>query len=565
MANVLFKQGTQSALDTIRTNLNAIEGTFYLTTDTHRLYIGRPVTGGVDAVPVNEGVTTVKELSNLPTVTTANASQYAGQFYYVSDLNILCVYSGQRWVQINPNTNTKVEGLDVAVTVASGVATVKTTVKNTTADGQTGGDSFSDQFTMTGAKGVTVSATGDAVTITGDQYDLTTGDAVTTGQGSVKLKLKSGSNHNSQVTISGGTNATVKETTTGTIEISSKNTTLDSSSVSAGSGPNAQNTSGNGFYVRVVDTDTNGNTATIDPTIKLGTNNTSYHFTGGTATLPVYTKTEIDDKLKGLDAMTYKGVVGDGHTLTALPTTGVQNGDTYKIDTPITTPVKAGKGDIVIATGTEDPATGVLTNITWEVISAGDDEHIDTTYVGVAVDKGMSLQENTTKDTVATMKIAAGTAMSVSDNKSADGKSNTITVTHGNVSHTDATGTAVSQNPTKTMDINAVTGVEVNAQGHVTKVTTTKFTVRDSASKVDNVAFNASTASSTANGVVTTTATVTNSVKTIDGANDPTTKSGDFKLSSSSLTVSSTAAVVGSDGKTTTPPVVTVDMVWGTF
>ena len=40
MANVLFKQGLQSSLKTIRDNLCAIEGTFYLTTDTHRLYLG---------------------------------------------------------------------------------------------------------------------------------------------------------------------------------------------------------------------------------------------------------------------------------------------------------------------------------------------------------------------------------------------------------------------------------------------------------------------------------------------------------------------------------------------
>ena len=75
MANVLFKQGLQSSLKTIRDNLCAIEGTFYLTTDTHRLYIGRitdtprsqaaiAAKGGTatqdathcDAVPVNEGV-----------------------------------------------------------------------------------------------------------------------------------------------------------------------------------------------------------------------------------------------------------------------------------------------------------------------------------------------------------------------------------------------------------------------------------------------------------------------------------------------------------------------------
>jgi len=75
MANVLFKQGTQASLDTIRTNKTAIEGSFYLTNDTHRLYIGR---ANGDAVPVNEGVNTVATLDDLPNVTSQNAPSYVG-------------------------------------------------------------------------------------------------------------------------------------------------------------------------------------------------------------------------------------------------------------------------------------------------------------------------------------------------------------------------------------------------------------------------------------------------------------------------------------------------------
>ena len=40
MANVLFKQGTQTALDKLRTDKGATNGTFYLTSDSRRLYIG---------------------------------------------------------------------------------------------------------------------------------------------------------------------------------------------------------------------------------------------------------------------------------------------------------------------------------------------------------------------------------------------------------------------------------------------------------------------------------------------------------------------------------------------
>ena len=182
MANVLFKQGLQSSLKTIRDNLCAIEGTFYLTTDTHRLYIGRitdtprsqaaiAAKGGTatqdathcDAVPVNEGVNYVATLGDLPTVTAENKSQYAGQFYYVSGSNILCVYSGAAngtnggWVQINPNTNTKVEGFEYTVTTKDGVATIKGIVKNKTDSGVSGGDQYKDSYTVKGAGSVKVS------------------------------------------------------------------------------------------------------------------------------------------------------------------------------------------------------------------------------------------------------------------------------------------------------------------------------------------------------------------------------------------------------------------------
>ena len=40
MANILFKRGEQAALNTLKTNNQGIDGAFYLTEDTHRLYAG---------------------------------------------------------------------------------------------------------------------------------------------------------------------------------------------------------------------------------------------------------------------------------------------------------------------------------------------------------------------------------------------------------------------------------------------------------------------------------------------------------------------------------------------
>ena len=91
MANVMFKRGLHSAL--FNTNgtpkITVNDGTFYLTTDTHRLYVGQ----GNQMVPVNEGVTTVTNVAALQNIiqdSETNAG-LAGSFYYATAENILCV------------------------------------------------------------------------------------------------------------------------------------------------------------------------------------------------------------------------------------------------------------------------------------------------------------------------------------------------------------------------------------------------------------------------------------------------------------------------------------------
>lgn len=93
MANLKLKflRGPQSNLPAAGT-----DGYFYLATDTRRLYTS--VDGKV--VPVNEGVTTVANLDALTSITGVQA----GDFFYCTEENILAVYNGQKFVQINPDT-----------------------------------------------------------------------------------------------------------------------------------------------------------------------------------------------------------------------------------------------------------------------------------------------------------------------------------------------------------------------------------------------------------------------------------------------------------------------------
>ena len=104
-ANVMFKRGTQSSFNNLSTYQ---DGCFYLTTDSHRLYIG---TGGNKANLVSQSVITYPNWASIEALSNKSSSNYApglcseGQFYYAKAENILCTYSDGKWVQINPDHN----------------------------------------------------------------------------------------------------------------------------------------------------------------------------------------------------------------------------------------------------------------------------------------------------------------------------------------------------------------------------------------------------------------------------------------------------------------------------
>lgn len=105
MANVMFKRGTQVGFNNLTTYQ---DGCFYLTTDSHRLYVG---TGNNKADLVSQSVITYPNWAAIEALSNKSSSSYApglcaeGQFYYAKAENILCTYSEGKWVQINPDHN----------------------------------------------------------------------------------------------------------------------------------------------------------------------------------------------------------------------------------------------------------------------------------------------------------------------------------------------------------------------------------------------------------------------------------------------------------------------------
>lgn len=113
-----FLRGSQADLNTLLTQIKAgtkkaQAGAFYITEDSNRIYFAQSDT---NLQYLNKYITTVDKVSDLPTDLTSNN---VGDFYYITEGNILCRYDGDttesgisdkpQWTQVNaqiPDTDT---------------------------------------------------------------------------------------------------------------------------------------------------------------------------------------------------------------------------------------------------------------------------------------------------------------------------------------------------------------------------------------------------------------------------------------------------------------------------
>lgn len=246
MANVGFLRGSQSGLNTLMAGKTGIkEGSFYLTNDTNRLYFGKSAT---ELVALNEGVTTVAAIANLPSG--ADLSNEIGHFYYATAENILCVYNGQQWVQINPDTDTQVSSVSTAVAVADNAATATTTLAFVR-DGKDldAANNKSAALKFVGADLVLTANGTDGIKLTGDTYSIgssaiTGGVAIdlnrdnaadTTRKGKIgSVNLKAGNaislvrGANGDITVNATTEVGSVESTTFTVSQEGQTATIES-------------------------------------------------------------------------------------------------------------------------------------------------------------------------------------------------------------------------------------------------------------------------------------------------------------------------------------------------
>lgn len=506
MAQVMFKKGLSTALP--KTGL--VEGAFYLTTDTDKLYI---CNDGNKLSLLNQVVHNVANIAALPAI----ADAAVGEFYYCVGENVLATKKAAadtNWTQINADTDTHLDPENCTQTTGiateSNIATITTKLKQVNKDGSQsayGNPEFSFRIKGAGDNIITRETDGTIV-ITGKNDDTTytlgteatAADAV---EKKGKIKLTSSSGSAQTVEVAGEGDIVVTSGANGTLTVDGTKLKDTIASTAAGvtidSIKNAFAADGNfTTEIKLQGKDIPIKAPAITPIIKLGTNATEYKFESGTATLPVYTKTEVDGKIdeyfKAADAMVYKGTVSD---TVALPTANVQRGWTFKVAAAGTYAGTVCKvGDLIIAK--VDAATP--TDATWDVVPSGDDQVI----TGAAANTGITISDGA--GVLAGFTIVNGDCTTASGTPAANGKTTEIKVNHNPATGTLAAGSTVdiTQPARGTAEFSAITGITRDAYGHITGTTVKKLTVVDTDTHHD-VTTVATTATHNDSGAVITT------------------------------------------------------------
>lgn len=582
-ANVKFLAGSQLSLNNLMTGGGATEGAFYLTNDTHRLYIGRKESGTnkIVPVPVNEGITTVENLATLEAITDANV----GDFYYVETQNILAVCSSTSgsgnsrtcsWVQMNSNST--IDTFTQAVSLNNKTATITSQITQTA-----GAATKTADFSVIAGDNVTITVNGREITFTAQdttytvstrQNSTNTGDAELTLTPSVNgaagtAQVVTVTSEDSSIDIDGST--------AGTIKLKGVND-IAASTVSTGNG---------GWAINVKkDGDAIGTGAAIAPLITYGTtgNKSTAKFLSGTADLDIYTKTQADsaistaiqNALTDYDALQFVSTISGDSTAsnyldTKIQSAGIHNGDVFIVsDTSTYTGTFTSRldpagytswrtGDMIIASGSETNgviSTGASSDLVLYVVPAGNEAgfvgYVASTATGNHAANSVELWQNSVDSgaEVVGFNLASGTDGKIVVGTSVTGTHATMTLSHNTVTRNNTAANELNNSNANTSLVfyapvaNSTNGfgITTDSTGHVTGVEMAKVTVTHNKLKTIANQF----------GTVSDAAAVTLTQTFSDDINNDISQTMTFNSSTMKFTATNTNAV-------------TVDIQWETF
>lgn len=472
---VKFKLGTQASLNTLKDSQKGWEvGTFYLTSDSSRLYIGQ----ADELALLNKSVEIYDNLSKLKAKTTVSTK---GDIAYCVTENVLAYYNGTTWAQINPDDDTILTALtQVVSSVDKGV---KITTGGTNSDA--GKTITAADVTITGAKGAQVAmANNKALTITGDTYTLNVQEHAD-ATNDIDLVLDSALQDDSTVHIKGGNNVTItKVADSNGIQIASKDTKLNG--IILGLNKDGE--------LQVGASDTAGTTGLLKKQ-KLGYFvDGSYYGIGSDdetkrVDLPVYSKEQVDALINKLDGMTYRGTIGTSGTTFTMDAsfnvlkggtaTNIHIGDMFLVQGGNLTYAigkTAGIGDLLIATAKDGKSetNGVLAigDVEWTYVPSGDDAQIDTTYIFKAkgATDSMTVTSSNGGEVVGKIAFAAGNGIVIDSTDNGGKAPNQLNVTVKHDTY-DTTPTTDGKSLTNGGTFDVIDSVTYD-NGHITGINT---------------------------------------------------------------------------------------------
>ena len=497
MANVVFKRGTQANFNA-NIKSNAQDGVFYLTTDTHRLYVGTTANTAQLLNQVIEQYASVAALNAAVNGYTADQKEaHVGDFFYCKAENVLITLvketsgtnTDYRWVQINPDHNTYIEGIEVTSSASGDTGYVNTIIEQSqeNSDLAQANTYTTATFNISVQDGLSVSAATAGLALTGNLASATRTVADNVATMSV---LNSNSTATSDIRFIGAGNVTVSSTGTNGIVINATDDFVAQAELSLDSNNDItlELTRDKGGAVSATLANVgvildNGNST--QSYIKLG--NVTTNGASAMSVGEVYSKAAIDSLLKGLNGMTYKGNIS---ATTALPTSGVSAGDvwvvgaknlsissaTYQVnygDTFSGTPII---GDMFIASGTEGSDGTISGTVTWNYVPSGN-EDLASTHLSGEVDTAthaLKVINDGNSTYQFGVRLAATSGVTISsqqgDVDGGQGVSLVTTISHATISSTSTTADASSKT-----SFSAISGITLD-NGHVTAVETETFT-----------------------------------------------------------------------------------------
>ena len=467
MANVMFKRGPEANLPT-----TAVDGVFYLTEDTGRLYVGQ----GTTLVELNKSITTITGIEpasgggyNVVTPTSGIRAVKSGEFYYHADGNVLMIgQDNGKLLQINHDTYLN------SVSTLVGTSGTAVNVQHTLTPNNGTAKTLTTNFV--GGNRINVAAVnGNTV-----QINATTSTYVAT--------LPEGSTTASQatLTVNGEASVVLKSNTANGIIFSKDGDALKLTLPDAIAVPAYTMISGsnNNHETVILQKDSNAQS-----TVTLGETKVNYGFASASSTatksattsfvngvhafdLDVYSREQIDAKISGIaSAMDYLGAT------TAVPTTGSGDnnalvaGDMWKAQKGFTIPAaKSGTG--AAATVKNGDLIIVNSNGKFDVIPSGDDQNISIT----TTTKTLTVHEGISDSALGQIQFDSQSANNAISFDSTTNSGGNLTV-KANLKAINPTTASTATTSGYAGTVNAISAIAVDAYGRVTSYTNTAYSL----------------------------------------------------------------------------------------